>query len=297
MEIVEPYVFQSDSDIVNTCYASDQNFIIEHSQVVGENRCVIYFSSNDLYYPNNEIAFQEQLINKNKFEWFKTRITNASKHIFIRDIKKQWYLTGINTFVNTPEELGILLLEETKGYQVTTIGSSAGGFAAVIFGQLLQAEKIFSFNGQFEILSLLERSKKTVDPILFRYANDKKLLQYYDSRNFVKNPSSIYYFHSNGCNWDIEQKQHICDLKINIINFKTTNHGVPFLKTNLPIVLNMSTENLNSLAGKTFHPIIFSLKIAGLSKTIGGLESILRFVLNKLYIRTVLRFKTLTKTT
>lgn len=289
----EPVVFQADSDIVNDVYTSHQNYIIEHNKENKNNYCILYFSSNNIYFPNNKTAFTEQLISKNRFEWYNNRISDASKHIFIRDIKKQWYLTGINAHINSPEKLYHFLTDQTKGYKVITLGSSAGGFAAVVYGQLLNAERIYTFNGQFEVISLLNRSDENIDPIIFRNRDNKTLMPWYDTRAFIKNPSSIYYFHSKSSNWDIEQYEHIKSLNINTISFITSNHGIPFLKTNLPKLLNMPVQNLNSFIGKTVHPVIFSLKLVGIRKTLQGLGSIVKYIWNEIYIKTILKAKNL----
>ena len=82
------------------------NFLIEYNEnIVQKKICAIYFSSNDIYYPNDENTFRKKIVEKNFYEWYNTRIENAHKHIFIRDIHKQWYLSGINAEVNTPEKL------------------------------------------------------------------------------------------------------------------------------------------------------------------------------------------------
>ncbi|MEJ7560440.1 MAG: hypothetical protein WKF66_19180 [Pedobacter sp.] len=209
----------------------------------------------------------------------------------MRDIKKQWYLTGINGHLNTPEKVLEFLKEETVGYKIITVGSSAGGFNAIITGQFLNAEKIFSFNGQFEILSLLSKSSANVDPIVFRNQKNNRLLPYYDTLKFITNPKSIYYFHSNGSQWDIEQFDHAKNQGVHKISFKTSNHGVPFLKTNLSYVINMTSAQLKELSGNTYQPLIFSIKTVGLSKTIKGLNSIVKFALNKIYISTLQRWK------
>jgi len=292
MEITDSYVFQADSDIVNNFYENDPNYIIEYNDLNNRDYCIIYFSSNDLYYPNSDIAFTESVKNKNRFEWYKNRIDYGHKHIFIRDIKKQWYLAGINVNLDNPIKLLEFLRHETKGYKVILVGSSAGGFIATIFGQQLSAERIYSFNGQFEIRTLLEKPKaSTVDPILFRKKNDPEIMPYYDTLNFITNPGSIYYFHSSKCLWDIEQYNHLRGLKINKISFKTGNHGIPFLKSNLPVVLNLSKEELKGLVGKNMHPLFFSLKMVGLAKTIEGAKTIVQFALNKLYIRYIQKWK------
>lgn len=291
MEVTYPYVFQTDSEVVNEVYANHNNYLIEYNPGATENYCVLYFASNDLYYPNNEIAFHEQLVKKNRFEWYGNRIKYAKKHIFIRDIKKQWYLTGINATIDTPDKLTEFIRRETEGYKVIALGSSAGGFASILHGQRINAERIYSFNGQFEVLSQLRRSTADIDPIIFRNRDNQALLPYFNTVNFITNPASIFYFHSNKSAWDLEQWDHAKNSGVDKISFSTSNHGVPFLKTNLPVVINMSLEELRSLRGKTLHPILFSLKTIGFVKTVEGLKSIVQFGLNKLYIGTLLKLK------
>jgi hypothetical protein len=42
-------------------------------------------------------------------------VSEASKHIFLRDVFKQWYLAGINPTVSSPEKLVEFLRQETVG--------------------------------------------------------------------------------------------------------------------------------------------------------------------------------------
>lgn len=292
MTLQQPYVFQADSGIVNDFYINNDNYLIEYDDSNPKDYCVIYFSSNDIYFPNSEIAFTENIIKTNRFEWYRSRVNFAYKHIFIRDVKKQWYLSGINASVNSPSKLFEFLKQETAGYKIISIGSSAGGFIATIIGQQLKAERIYSFNGQFEIRALANKpSASLIDPILYRNINDPVLTPYYDALNFILNPETIYYFHSNKCQWDIEQYKHLNGIKVNKISFITNNHGIPFLKSNLPVVLNLSETQLKELSGKTLHPLFFSLKMVGLLKTIEGLQTIAQFALNKIYIRFIQKWK------
>lgn len=291
MEIVAPFVFQTDSNIVNDHYTNHPNYLIEYNENVLKEYCIIYFSSNDLYYPNNEVAFTESILKKNRFEWYGNRIKTGHKHIFLRDLKKQWYLTGVNAVLNSPEKLIAFLKEETKGYKSILLGGSAGGFSSIAIGQSINAERIYSFNGQFEILSLLKKSKATVDPVIFRNQSNGDLLPYYDTLNFIKSPGSIFYFHSAKSLWDIEQYEYAKDIKMHKISFLTSNHGIPFLKSNLPYVLNLPLDKLLKLSGNTYHPLLFSLRLVGFIETVKGVNSILKFGLNKIYIRTIQKWK------
>lgn len=287
MEIGQNHVFQTDSEVIKNYLNTNDNFLIEYNHSVQKDYCVVYFSSNDLYYPNSEISFKETIISKNRYEWYGNRINNAYKHVFLRDIQKQWYLGGINHTINTPQKLHDFLKKELEGFKSIFVGSSAGGYASVIFGQLLNAERILSFNGQFEIDSILLKSKEHKDPLIFRNQNNMSIKPFYDTLNFITNPTSIYYFHSTRSNWDREQSNHVLNVKINRISFRTNNHGLPFLRNNLVLILNLDSSSLNKYVGKTYHPFWFSISAIGFTETIKGLYSIIIFIKNKIYINTI----------
>lgn len=291
MEITNKKVFQTDSVLIKNHLVNNDNYLIEYDHSVKKEYCVVYFSSNDLYFPNTEIAFKESIIFKNRYEWYGNRIYYANKHLFVRDVQKQWYLGGINNEINTPQKIYEFLRKEIEGYKPIFVGSSAGGFASVIFGQLLNAERIFSFNGQFEINSILLNSTDIKDPLVFRLQNNVDYKRFYDTLNFITNPSSIYYFHSSNSNWDKEQNKYISGIKINRISFKTSNHGLPFLRSNLPVILNMNLASLSEFVGKIYHPFLFSIKIIGIRGTILGIGSIINFICNQIYIKTIQKLK------
>lgn len=261
-------VFQSDSIIVNNVYETNDNYIIEYDNDNINDICAIYFSSNFIYYPNNENSFTHSIIENNRFEWTKQKNKSAHKHIFLRDIKKQWYLSGINNHINSPDKILKFLLKETTNYKIITIGSSAGGYAAVLFGQLLAAEKTYCFNGQFELLSLLEDSTEAINPLIFRHQTDPFLFQYYDLIKFIKNPKSLYYFVSIKSDWDKSQLLHINNVGINIIYFNTSHHGVPFPKIALDKLFKFENYDFNQIICKCFHPVFFSIKYVGIMKTL-----------------------------
>jgi hypothetical protein len=271
MEIVNPFVFQADSPIVNEIYENNPNYLIEYNECQPRKICAIYFSSNNIYYPNTEEAFIDSIKLKNKYEWFNLRIPCANKHLFLRDIKKQWYLSGINININSPQKLFDFLQEETLGYSVILSGSSAGGFASVLYGSLLKADKVYSFNGQFEIESLLHCSNAKTDPLIFRYADDKDLRKFYDVKPYINKYTNIFYFYSAGSQWDNSQFNHIKETNVSVISFLTRRHGIPFPKINLPVIFSLTMSELKKMTKKIHLPLLFSLKQAGSIKTIKGL--------------------------
>jgi hypothetical protein len=272
MEIVNPFVFQTDSEIVQKVYNENPNYLIEYSDnVPTQEYCAVYFCSHNIYYPNTENIFRKRIVEKNYYEWYGTRIQKSYKHIFVRDIFKQWYFAGINAEINSPEKLLDFLRQETKGYKVITLGSSAGGYAAVLYGYLLNADQVMAFNPQFEVRSLLKSSTEKFDPLLFRLKNEPVSI-YYDIHDLINENIDIYYFYSNKSTWDLEQYNRVKDLtKIHKISFSTAHHGIPFLKICLPKVLNFEKNDLTRLSKKSHNSIFFSFRIVGIWKTFYGL--------------------------
>lgn len=265
------HVFQTDSDIVNKVYQEQNNYLIEYDKKGDKEWCAIYFCSNDIYYPNTKEIFQKRIIDKNFFEWYHSRINKAYKHIFIRDIFKQWYLAGINININSPKKLIDFLIKETHGYKVITIGSSAGGYAAILYGSFINTQYVLAFNPQYELKSLLERSSEAINPLLFRIKDER--IQYFDITTYINRQTNIFYFYSNASKWDREQNKHLIKDTPNLykITFNTKHHGIPFLKVALPKVLNLNIEKLKSLSKNTHNPIWFTIQMVGIRKTLSGL--------------------------
>lgn len=272
---VREKTFQADSDIVWKVYRNNTNYRIEYNHdCASKDYCAIYFSSNDIYFPNNETIFRKRILEKDFYEWYGSRIEKAYKHIFIRDIFKQWYLTGINIEIDSPEKLLEFLRKETSNMKIITIGSSAGAYAAILYGIQLNAERIMAFNAQFELESSLIKVNEKIYPLVYRLRTTDRR-KYYDLKNIVDIDSpTIYYFHSVASAWDKMEIRHISNCrKINIIRFNTAHHGIPFLKVALKKVLNSDNSELDKYTKRINHPVLFTIKMVGLLKTTSGFIS------------------------
>ena len=71
--------------------------------------------------------------------------------LFLRDIDRNYFLTGLkNSTSNLQETIELInrLTTKKRYRKIISIGASAGGFAAILFGNLLNFSKIIAFNPQ-----------------------------------------------------------------------------------------------------------------------------------------------------
>jgi hypothetical protein len=266
MEIENDFVFQIDSELVKATYQHELNYKIQYStdEFCDKSLCVIYFSSNEIYYPNSKESFEKSILKKDKYEWQNSTIKRAYKHIFVRDIQKQWYIEGINASINTPTQLLNLLLTETAGYTVYTIGSSAGGFAAIVYGSLLHAKRVYAFNAQLNLNLVVAKSKSTIDPLLFKYKNLKES-EFFQVDNFINNTTDYFYFQSSKSRFDREQYESLVNKNRFVrVQFNTSNHGFPFFRHNLQHVFQLEKSEIIELSKRNIHPFTYSISCDGI---------------------------------
>ncbi len=84
-----------DAEIVQHTYNNNDNYRIEVGDPTSPYAC-IYCSSHGIYFPNTEAEFEKRIVAQDRYDWLKNKVRNVQKHIFIRDVQKQWYLNGIN---------------------------------------------------------------------------------------------------------------------------------------------------------------------------------------------------------
>lgn len=242
-------------DVNLQCPASSGNLI-----------AAIYFSSNAIYYPNEEGEFRHSIFHNNRFEWFGTRYATASRHIFVRDVFKQWYVEGISETNNSADKVIIALKELTKGYNTITIGSSAGGYAAALIGCALDANEIFCFAAQFDISNEAALTELSRNPLLVQHREDPSCNKYFELKDIIKSKpgSIIHYFAPLLSAIDIPQIKYVEDIpNLNIYRFKTKRHGIPFLPTVLTKLLGEDKDRilkyLQDRHGQELGPTRFSI--------------------------------------
>jgi hypothetical protein len=255
-------------------YSSQQNYEILDLNPEG-NCCIIYFSSNGLYYPNTDQVITKEILENNRFEWKKNIYPLARKAILLRDVTKQWYLNGINAQINTIEKLVDFLKQETAGLDTICVGSSAGGYAATLIGCLLSASHVFSFSGQFSLEHLLaDEAKRLKNPTLVQYEADCNYRKYYSLLEIVKSSDTpIFYFYPANCDIDVYQNNLVNGLDhIYPFAFNVARHGNTCYPTNFLDLFHRDQDQLLDLyhqyQAKIISPFLFSLKISGFGKTV-----------------------------
>ena len=260
-------IWNHDEQIAIEQYKKD-NYLIHTYAPKGV--CVIFCSSNNIWFPNTEEAFKQCLIDKNRFEWTNFHLSNVGKEIFIRDIYKSWYVIGINTTVDSIDKLVDFLKKETYGYKIILIGSSAGGYIASLLGTLLEAEYVIAFSAQFD---LRNQWTNAVNPFLRKFENDYEKSRYYDLVPILMNSNTpIYYIVPIKSDQDNYQYNHVKSLScISPIVFKSKHHGIVILKGNLQHFLSLSQQELEKLYEKNKNRMIssicFSLQLDGVIGT------------------------------
>ena len=207
---------------------SGKNYLIkDKKQNNVEKIAVLYFSSSGIYFPNTEEMFSKAFVENDKYEFGDSELKiKADKEIYIRDIAKQFYITGISQKCPNMDSLIQLLKKETDGYKIITVGSSAGGYAAVLIGYILNAELIYCFSGYFN----LEIVDKETWFYIEQYKNDYSKNKYYKLENYIKTTKTkLIYFYPTRLSDDVKQAEYLMKYKndnMAIVGMTSGLHGV-----------------------------------------------------------------------
>jgi hypothetical protein len=241
----------------------------------GDDRCFIFFSSNGLYEPCDPETFHRVVLENNRFEWKQHVPRFANKVIFLRDVKKQWYLEGINSHINTIEKLACFLRENTHGLKVICVGNSAGGYAAALFGCLLNASHVFSFSGQFSLLHVLEtEAERATNPTVVKYEKNPDYQKYFSIVDYVKTSQTpVFYLYPGKCDADIAQSRLVENIEsVYMFRFDSEEHGGTCLHLNFLDLFSQSRKELCQLhreyKNSLIRPIPFSIRTSGFARSL-----------------------------
>ena len=237
--------------------------------------CYILFSSNGLYYPNTREVFEDIVIKKDRYEWKwvvkNSRIPQkAGRIIYVRDIYKEWYAKGINARDNTIDKTIKLLKKLTEGYRVITVGSSAGGYMAVLVAVMLKAEYCYNFSGQY-ILS------------------DRNENPYYDLTDIVRlYNGTIFYFFPVRCDSDKEHYDSVKNVEcVKAFMFDESKHAATMFAGNMSYIIDATKEDMLKLYekynGRKINKFLFLLRTVPFHRVFGIMKKeILDFMIRRM---------------
>ena len=131
---------KEDNEEIYRFYCNNDNFKVEDISNDVNKPVYIFFTGHGLFFPTTIEMFRSKVIENNRFEWENiargTGVqSKASRIIYIRDVYKNWCINGINSKVNTREKLVEMLKDLAENREIITVGSSAGGYMAVLYGR------------------------------------------------------------------------------------------------------------------------------------------------------------------
>lgn len=243
-------------------------------------RCIIYCSSNGLW-DYSEESFRKDVMENDKYEWDnldKNKLLSYfGRKIFLRDIYLHFYVDGINNEINTIDKIISLLKELTRGFEITLVGYSAGGYLAMILGAELKAQRVFSFGGQpclYKWGGSQNNHPFSDFGFLYSRKDDPLYNKWFDISEHIKNTTCIiYHFYSRYCEADIIQKNFIEDLNnVYLFALPTAKHGKMLWGFIYPYLFTAEDKKLQKYSKKHSgiikKQIFFSFRFAGFFNTL-----------------------------
>ena len=217
----------NDEDILLKSAFSGNNYEIVNGMAKNK-LCIIFCSGNGIYHPDTNGSFRDSVIGNDMYECRQTAcnvLDYVERVVFIRDLHKCWYASGINDNVDSVDKLIDFLRPLCNGYRLVLMGNSAGGYIASLLGYKLKADFVLNWCGQ---CNLWEHNNAT-ETVFFvsKYIKDISRSRYYNLATIMKdNTCPIYYFYPTGCGHDVVQSKLWAEIpNVMPIALDSSRHG------------------------------------------------------------------------
>jgi len=156
--------------------------------------------------------------------------------LFLRDIACRYYLTGLKNStkdLNSTIELLRNLTSVKKYKKIVALGCSAGGYAAILYGHLLQFTKVVVFSPQVvlnnkktELIGDIYNAPKTCEWLINKNPDDKFYQKCLDLKNFIPFDTKVQIYYSKRANHGADKKHalYIESENCKIIEYNSNNH-------------------------------------------------------------------------
>ena len=272
-----PFLLDENNALLAKVYC-EPNYRIR--DISDRKKCLLCFSGNGLYYPNDAHTFEDIVIKNDRYEW--TGVTSDrrfreayGKIVYIRNIYKNWYINGISRDICNVKKLIEWCREITEGYEVYVLGSSAGGYIATIIGSMIGAKAIFNFSGQTN----LWKHRALTEYWVNKSAENPVYNKYFNVTDFLNPDVPVFYFCPIWSDEDMIQGQFFQNFP-NVYTFRieSKEHGATLLRENFKYIL---TKDVSEMV--YFHKVLgdCSYSPEGFFAKTGGAEGIYHLLLCK----------------
>jgi len=168
------------------------------------------------------------------FEFFKLTSRYSIKKVFLRDYDQVWYQNGIVGVGNDIDTITNYLkahIKEQNVDKVVTVGNSAGGFASLLFGWLLEVDCALAFSPQTFISlyqCVLNLDYRWNFNLAKMYTSTSYKRKYLDLRKLFQTSPSRTYFHIHYCDNDFLDTRHANHMKgipnVNLYSYPEGRH-------------------------------------------------------------------------
>lgn len=148
------------------------------------------------------------------FEFFNSISDIPCDKIFLRDFHQQWYQKGVDTELNHIDKITTYLkniIAENDYDKICFLGNSMGGYAAILFGSILNVDTVMAFAPQSYIdrfNRFINSDKRWLKEISQVHNNKNKERKYFDlKRHLSKVPpykTKIHIYYSP--KYDLDKK-------------------------------------------------------------------------------------------
>lgn len=225
-------------------------------------KCYLFFSGNGLYHQNTLGELRRTLLAEDRYEWeHLARISEvpniAAKSIFIRDIYKNFYVNGISEQYGNIDKLIALLKKETRGYHVTAVGNSAGGYMAMLAGAMLGADMVLCFSGIADLYCYNDAVYGSNYYFMHKYRDDADRNKYYNITDILEGSGPVAFFYAANNEEDIRQAALVGN-KPDFLMFPVASsvHGRTIQNDQIAKLLTVNSEKLSMLAQKYAGKIV-----------------------------------------
>ena len=148
---------------------------------------------------------------KSQFDFYEVLNTIKCHKFFVRDFSNTWYFNGLQGISNNLETTLNFIkngIKKSNANNIRVIGQGNGGFAALLFGTLLNANKIMVYN---PVTYINPDVLKSDDPKIQKKLNNVSKSKYINLQNLENSSSLIQIFYTK----DTINISHVENIKNN----------------------------------------------------------------------------------